>query len=326
MSKIMDLNNLELFSISNNLQKNINLIIKKYGKKFKIKLNKIIIPIKIIRIKKKYNRNTNYYSLIYDGPNRKQFLFPIKIDFFDFHNSTKNNNCYLANVHKTDCFSGTDIMLLIIHFLKKIAVHNVLLHDDSHIDCEQRALIDLSFFKLIEKKVTFYQKFGFRFAPKYNLDIYNSFGDEKNINFAITDLIKQFRKIKISYLNYSYQKILELILKVIQQQNYDDFKIFIYHPVEPYILNNNKKIFELIQEINIILDITFKNKDKTYLFELLIDLFYRKCFDYYLLETFILTNNFYGVQYVNKKIFLKHSFIFFDIKRIKESPFLLTLN
>lgn len=323
MAKTLDLNNLEKNN-NNNVQTNLKQLIKKYGKKFKIMYNNLSIPVKIIRTIKKYNKNTNYYSLIYDSPNRLSFLYPLKIDFFDFYESKKNNNCYLANIHKTDTISGTDIMLLAIDFLKKMGVETITLHDDSHITCENKVSLDLSFFKLIEKNITFYQKFGFVFQPKYNIDIYNSFGDEKNINIAINDLIKQFRNIKLSYLIYSYQKILDLLFKVVKTQNFKDFKIFIFHPTEPFISQNKKKLFELIQEIDIILNIIMPY-EKKYLYELLIDLFYRKCWDYYILENFILTNNFYGVEYKNKKIFLKHVFIFFEIKRIKECPYKLTL-
>ena len=69
-----------------------------------------------------------------------------------------------------------------------------------------------------------------------------------------------------------------------------------------------------------------KKKEFPYFYELLEKLFYLNCYDYYLLENFILNNMFYGVQYGNKKIFLKHVFIFFEMKKIKETAFVLTLN
>ncbi|AYV78158.1 MAG: hypothetical protein Edafosvirus6_7 [Edafosvirus sp.] len=318
MVKIFDLNNVSL-KFTNDLQKNISLIKKKYGNNFIIQNNDVSLPSKLYKVTFNYN-NMNYYSLIYDmkGEDREQYLFPFKIDFIDTEYK-KNNNCYMSNINKTNTISGTEMVETILKLLKILGAKKVTLHDGTRINCHDNE-IDLSFFKLIEKGMTFYQRFGFQFAPD-EIWLKVKFGTPKNIQSILTKLLSRFRKIKISQLVASYNNILKILFEVIKNQDYENLKIYFIHPVKPYIIpikKNRSRVANIINEIDFILS-KMVDSNKKYLYELFINLFYNDCYSYILLFDYIINNMFYGVVYKKNKVILKESTLFNDIMNIRNS-------
>ena len=78
-----------------NVQKNVSLLLKHFGPKFKIKDKKIIVPVRIIKEKFRSN-NFEYLSLVYDQPERIHDLIPFKIDFYDINTSLRGGVLYPA--------------------------------------------------------------------------------------------------------------------------------------------------------------------------------------------------------------------------------------
>ena len=156
-------------ALSDSVQDNLKGLIKTHGNKFMIINDKIELPAKIELITSKYNTDLEYYSIMYDKP-RNFWLLPFKIDFVDAHKIAINNNCYISNIHKTEEASGTDIMHTILKMLKLLRVNTVYIHDGTTIMCDGKE-VDLSYYKLLEKGLTFYQKFGFKFFPEEYLAV-----------------------------------------------------------------------------------------------------------------------------------------------------------
>lgn len=322
--KILNLDN--PIKLTNDLQKNVLIIKRKYGRKFKIQFDEnTLIPVILYQVDYPHNPKVKYYSLIYDITDREDYLFPFKIDFYDVVNLENNNNCYIANIHKTATISGTQMVNFVIKLLVVLRANKVYLNDGARIDCDNTT-IDLSFYKLIERGGTFYQKFGFKFIANETWHRLN-YGTSQNMNHVMLESLRKFKKIKLSYLNAAYEQILDILFAVIRNQDYDNLKIYLGHPTFPYIIrkqNTFNTVNEIVQEINYILSKT-KTSERKYLYQLMIDLMKTSCQDYKRIEEFIINNQVYGVKYHRRKILLKHNYIFDDIKIIRNSTVELDL-
>lgn len=333
---IVDLNH--SFNFGNNVQKNILILKKNYGNKFIIRDHDIQMPCLLYEVKESNNPNMKYYSLVYDIKERYSFLLPFKINFIDIiklskkdGTNYKNNNCYIANIHKTKNISGTNIVNTILKLLKILNVEQVILHDGARIHCDgSDREIDLSFFKLIEKGITFYQKFGFEFMmdpgnPWHAID----FGSTDNMVKILNKSLNNIHKIKLPYYKNAYIKILGIITTIIKEQDYDNVKIYLHHPYKPYLVkkeNNKDKLLGMVNDIDALLHI-IKLSQKEYLTEAMIDTFYADCNTYMQLESLILDNLFVGITYKKKSIYLKHIDIFHALRYIRNSSiFELKLN
>lgn len=336
--KIFDLNLPPIFG--NDLQKNIITMKNTYGSKFIIKDGDNELPSLLYIVKQAHNPKLQYYSLVYDIPERDAWLLPYKISFIDIikmiggtsdYSSVKNNNCYLANIHRTDKINGTNLVNIILKLLKLLGAEQVILNDGAHISCgDSEKEIDLSFFKLIEKGITFYQKFGFEFLmdpgnPWPAID----FGSTNNMKKTIHKSLANINKIKLNYYKDAYIKILDIIQLVIKNQDYENVKIYLYHPFRPFLIkkeNVKEKLLSMIKDIDTLLNI-IKLSERKYLKDTLIDTFYADCNTYMQLEDLIFSNLFMGISYKKKKIYLKHNDIFYTLKFIRNSAiFELKLN
>ena len=314
--------------LTNYLQKNIILIKKKFGSQFSIKNQDIEIPIKLFMVKNEYNPKLRYYSMVYDIETRDEYLLPFKINFINYLSLEKDNNCYISDITKFGHISGSQMVLFVLKLLKILGAEKAFLYDGTRIECNGMK-IDLSFFKLIEKGITFYQKFGFKiFMDPSNHFLKIKYGTTETMSKALRDNLQQMQKIKLSYYYKCYQYILNILFDVIKNQAYDKIIIYLYHRYKPYIYKRSmtkQKVLSLVQEIDTFLGI-IKRLDKVYLYQAMIKLFYEDCSQYVQLEDHIFNNLFYGISYNNKHIYLKHIKIFDNLKLIRnESVFEINL-
>jgi len=334
--KILDLNYPPGFS--KNLQKNILMLKKLYGQKFIIKDGELELPAHLYLVVEPNNKKLKYYSLIYDLEDRDNWLLPFKIAFLDMsydidncdNNSNQflNNNCYIANIHKTDKITGSTMVTLVIKLLKVLHAEKVTLHDGAHINCyNSESEIDLSFFKLLEKGITFYQKFGFKF--KMTKQDITSYGSTSNMMKTLRRDLDNIHKIKLEYYKDAYIKILDIINNIIKNQDYENVKIYLHHPYKPYLVQQDKVkdfVLSTVKDIDTLLNI-IKNSKRKYLVELMIDLLYADCSSYLVLEDLIFKNRFAGIKYKNKGIYLKHHNIFRNLQHIRNNAiFEIVLN
>ena len=94
MSKVFDLS--KNYNFTKNVQKNLDILKKKFGTSFKIKDKKTLIPVKLIKQKFKKN-NFEYYTMFYFQKRRVESLYPFKIDFMTLYLKKKNIS-YIINI------------------------------------------------------------------------------------------------------------------------------------------------------------------------------------------------------------------------------------
>lgn len=320
--KIFDLN-FPSIQFTNNLHKNVLLLKKRFGVNFIIKDGEFELPSHLYIVTEPDNPKIQYYSLIYNLKERDDWLLPYKIVFYDTQKIAKNNNCYIANIHKTDKISGTNMVNIVLKLLKLLGAEKVRLHDGAHIICQPSGKdIDLSFFKLLEKGITFYQKFGFKFTidPNNTNDLM-SYGSTANMIKVMQKTLNDINKIKLSYYKDAYIKVLDIINKAIKNQDYENVKIYLHHPYKPYLVKKDKvkeHLLTTLPNIDTLLSI-IKLSEKKYLTETMIELFYSDCNTYLQLEDIIFNNQFMGISYKGKGIYLKHNMIFRTLRHIRNN-------
>jgi hypothetical protein len=200
-----------------NLQKNLIEFEKEYGNNFQIKYEekdkKIIIDVNLIKVKK--INGVEFYRMIYDIPHRTSDLTPFIINFIDITTAQKNNNSYIANIHKTDKISGSDLVKICIEINRILGAEKTALYDGTRITCEKNnEKLDLSLLKLIEKDKTFYMNLGFKLTND-QLPFFKHL-NESNLQREINRLLLKIRSIKTIDLIKEYQSTMELITKIIK--------------------------------------------------------------------------------------------------------------
>lgn len=303
-----------------NLQSNIRLLYYKFKDRFMIKDGNMIVPARLELIK---TNNVKYYSLYYDIEYRDNYLLPFKIDFIDTCKYKLNNNCYIANITKIENISGTMMVKFILKILKILKVHIATLYDDTNIKCGD-AKIGLSYFKLIEKQQSFYQKFGFKYVLKCSAreDFFNTFRSDRSINKFLLSIIDEIKKITFQSLLEFYQTILNVLTEVAESKNYDDIML-IKGQNKGYIVYekdiNKKKIKGFIKDIQqFIQNITEASKKYHSMYELMIDSFYNNCSQYSFFIDILMNHVLLGVKYKNKEIIHNFKKPFYELYSIKD--------
>jgi hypothetical protein len=297
--KVFDI--LKKHKLTDDVQKNIKIILNEYTSKFYVKYKKIKIPVTMDK-----DPNKIFYSLIYDVENRTYDMFPIKINFIDItiHGGELNNNSYIANIHKTDKLSGSDMIQIALFINRAFNVKKSYIYDGTLVECNG-AKYDLSYLKLLEKSETFYTKFGFKFG----LDVFDcmkfSSSDEKHK--YVMSMIKKCKKVKINDIKTHYLNMLNLIQKIVKEQEYSKVKIYYFRATERKNMWTTNKpelsIFELFYEINEMLQIFNQTKEK-YLYKLMVGLFNdkSKCQNYNIISKYLIDNQFYKITYKDTTI------------------------
>lgn len=303
------------------VQDNIKNIVKKHGNKFVLKNEATELPCVLNSVTEYSNNNLTYYSLKYNIDVVSNFLLPFCVLFIDYRQVELNNNCHITNIHRTNKVSGTNIMKTLLKFFNMLHINRVTLHDGTRIYCNNREM-DLSFLKLLEKGMTFYQKFGFKICRDTLFWHRMEYKDDESFSEKLANNLDKFKKIQLKYIETAYKYILEILYTVIKDQNYENLKLLLYNHEGPRVLKNNynnrSSVMKLVRDIDIILKLV-KKSGRKYLYELMIDLFYNNCNDYVFIEEFIIDNMLDTVIYKNKKVVLEDIKIFTTIKYIRNS-------
>ena len=309
------------YEFTKDLQKNLKILKKKFGGKFLIKTKKFTIPVLLVQ-KEMRLRKKKYFQLRYDIERIEESLWPFIINFTESIRSLElGNNAQILHLHKTKEISGTNMVLLILEILKKLNTKQATLGDGTQIDCNGKK-ISLTLFKLIEKRRGFYENLGFKYDISNSENAKSIFKNEKKLYKFLYKNLDKFKKIKISYYENLYNKIIKLIADIIIKQDFESVDIglknksglelrtkgkkfnFIYKKKK----DNRKYLINLIGQINDTLNL-FKNTKKIYIYELMIELFYKDCNKYILLMNNLIDNNLYFIEYNKTKYEFKKSFI-----------------
>jgi hypothetical protein len=320
---IFDLNNndknRELFSEYFN--DNIKILLNTFGTEFILKLKNIEIPVVMLEQTGKFSDN-KYWYIKYSIWDRDQYLLPLKINLCNPFTYKTDGVTYIANITKLHNVSGTNMMNIALKLLEILKSTKTYVWDAATVSCGLETM-DLSFFKLLEKGKTFYQRFGFRFTIENIDNLKFNFKDDSTLQKTIFEYIDKLKKIKIEYIIKSYSIILSVLTNVINTQNYNKLNIYYYSPYEPYKtskITKRKKVLDIINEIDIILKIT-NTSHNTYLYQDMIYYFYNDCKKYLDIMKYIIDNQIYMIKYDKKKYILKDVDIFYWINNMKQCFF-----
>ncbi len=331
--KIFDLNS--DIKMSNNVEKNLDMIYKKFGSKFKIKYFDLEVKVILEKITLDTN-NFTFYRLRFYEKYSFESLLPFKIDFYDLFTNKVNSNSYIAEIHNAIGISGSQMVKLVLAINSKLRVEKSVLYDGATVKCQDETSkkneMDLTFIKLLEKGIGFYKRFGFQFDLTYQYNRLVVFNNKQQLEDKLDYLIGKIRKIKISHIIKIYREILDIISLIVKTQDYSGFDIILMETVSikpissndfKFILEPKNKVFELFEECNNVIKLLLDSKE-IYLYKYMINLFMNKntCKDYISLVDYLCMNNVYKIKYKNKVIEKKFIIYFHYLYFIKNSFFL----
>jgi hypothetical protein len=302
--------------IKGKLKENVSKLYKKYGSKFSIRMNKITIPVQLV--KTKLPNGVNFFRLIYDIEHRTTKLTPIIINFLDPIKAETNNFSYISSIQRTNDISGTDLVKICLAINRILGAQKIYIFDGTEVLCEKNnQVMDLSYIKLIERGTTFYMNLGFDFEVT-DSDFFNKrFSSNNDLKKQIYNLLKKIRTIKTITLIKEYEETLSLLVKIIKDNYSGKFEILfnnsnLTRKSEIYSNNPYRKITEIFDECKIILDILnkYKNIDKFYI--ILVKTFRENCDEYIILNKYIMENDRSKIIY-NKTIIKRNYVIDFDL-------------
>lgn len=219
------------------LQKNLGILYKKLGNRFKISYKRNEMPVYFTKIKSENGKNT-YYMMKYGVKTTvKNKLYPFKIRFYY---NTKNekledvNDVYINNIsaiEKDDyvgqkSINGSTVVEMVILLLKHLHVENAYLNDGASITCESDENVMLTPFKLLEKRRTFYMKFGF--VPIINQFMMRD-GRYNSINTFIKMVdtsIEKISKIDMKDVHIFIKKMIQLINKIYINNDFENIDLY----------------------------------------------------------------------------------------------------
>lgn len=280
------------------------------------KTHNISLPAKIIL---KKNGKDTLYSIIYSGI-KYQELWPFKIDFFNMTTLKVDGTCYIANIHRTIKLTGTTIMETIMKLLQLLRVKKVTLHDGTTVRCAENGNnMDLSYFKILEKGITFYQKFGFEFEFDPGTYQGHLFLNKDNMMNIFKDSLNKFNKMKTEYIKNGFQEMFKILTQVVLNQDFD-LEIEVYDISGNFHIadkDKKRKVSSLMNNMVMILEIFNDNKKFILFKDLLIHLFYNDCVNYSNVRDVLLGDKIYKIKYKGANCVFKHIKVFDDLDHIR---------
>jgi hypothetical protein len=202
-----------------NVNENIEKIKNANGEHFEVSYTprgktSVKIPITIKKLKHEL-LNREFYVMYYDMEldNNKNKLRPFDVWFVNYNTFAVDNSAYIANIHKLSNLSGSDVVYFVLEILKELKVKKVSLHDGAEVQCEKNHHdYRLSILKLLEKKETYYMRFGFKpDVEQQSVYIDSKYSNNKSVIDRISDEVDNVRKIEIIDIINECKEVEEMI-------------------------------------------------------------------------------------------------------------------
>lgn len=302
------------------LQKNLYILDKKLGDYWMIIYKSYQIPLYLFQIKsengilpiytikygtkqiKKYKLSPFHISLTYNPTGTK------RIDEMNDANIIHFNKIEKDDYPKQKSISGTMLMKIILLFLKKIGVEDVYLNDGAGFSCTNdknvREIL-LTPFKLIEKKRSFYEKFGFKPQLTHNMIQSLRYKNIQSFQKMIHKSLHHIHQLQNQDIHSYLRKWIQFITKIYSTNEYHLITIYQSKPTkysEKIIdLNDNKLIADKYRERCIELQKILPKKGS--FVNWLKKIFYDSCKDY-ILTLEVLKPSFYMMKYHDQKSYI----------------------
>ncbi len=320
--KIFDLSEYKQYKFTDDVQKNLRQLEKIFGKSFTIKWNKIMFPV-ILHTKTFKSNDITFYEIYYDMPNRIHDLKPFSIWFIDNKTLELGNTSYIANIHKTNDISGSQMMNFVLELQRALGVEKTILHDGATVNCDGSKM-NLSYIKLLEKGKTFYMKFGFEHEIDKSSWFVMRYKNEKEYKKDLDNTIAKIKKIKIDDIIKDYGDILDILVETTKTGDYKNFNIkFVaeteFKNYDYYYADNPYFAIPIIfRDTFNVLHILNSSKDK-YFYEFFIKLFNDKikCHDYLTLKKNITNSDISSIESKNKTVKFKYTSLFLRFSSLK---------
>lgn len=285
----------------NNVQDNLTDLVKRYGRVFHIKYKTHLIPVELYKFQYKTSKKSKFFRLKFKQSKKKTYLNPFLVNFNSIDNSKYNQDCYIAEIHKTDKLSGTLILHFLLDLLNKLNIRNVSIVDNTQVNCDKDNM-DLSLNKLLTHGISFYERFGFKFSIFKDENYKRLFDNDENLRKILKEEIIKFKKIKISKIKILLNKIISLLTEIIEKNDFDKVDIIYYNFMDNFkyeeLSNLQDTILSLLEKSINILNIL--NDSKEIMFYKSLDyLFNHHCNTYIYLKNNLLDNN--GIQFIKYK-------------------------
>lgn len=316
--------NLSDINYTTDLQTSLGEFYKTYGSEFAIQCESVAIPLKLT-ISSLPTFKMNFYTLIYDVENRDFELYPLKINFIDPYKIKLSDTAYIANIHKTDQLTGSQIVKFALELLKRLGAKKAYIYDGATVRCSSSSMnYDLSFLKLLEKGKTFYMNFGFDFDT-VGQEYTKGFTSPAQYKQHVKKTIKACKKIKIKQIVNEYKQILHMCYLVIKSGDYENFKVRCREGYTNVVKSESRNtwickrnITDLVYEAKDMLDLLGKSQTK-YLYDFMIQLFSdsEKCWAYDIIIKYMLDNPMYSIEYNGTKISREYFESFFMLRFLR---------
>lgn len=318
------------------LSQNLDNLHKTFGNNFTIKWQDIELPMKLHQVTSTIN-NSKTWLLEHD--NNGFSSKPIIIHFIDgtynpIIDPQKIQGSYIQTIHKTEEYSGTQIVKLALKINEVLGAKYTILTDGAHVTCSSdKSEMSLSRIKLLEKGLTFYMNLGFE--PMHDNSIVDKKYNNKEEMFKkLDDLLTDLRAITISDLKQEYLRLLKLLTKVVKTSDFDEIsiKLLSYVGHEPVTsrdaINKKSSIDSLFIECREILEI-LNNTKETYLYKLIVNSFKdpQLCsVDYKKLADYLIYNQVWQIKYKENNIIRNHIKLFALLELFKDRRYIYYFN
>lgn len=318
--KSISLSNLSFWNslkLTDQLQKNLDILYKKLGSKFMISYKRNVMPVYFFKEKSENKANT-YYVMKYGVKTTKDHrLYPFSITmYYNVNNANVQdvNDVYINNIsaiEKDDYegqkpINGSTVVEMVLLLLKRLQVKDAYLNDGASIGCEGNdgRGISLSPFKLLEKRRTFYMKFGFKPVLTEHM---KRDGQYKSINTFMKMVDKSLDKISKIDMNdvHKYLKsMINLVNRIYVKDDFEKVEIHRYIPEEfserKLDKTKNKEILEKYRASCMMLEKSMLSNGN--LLRWIKMIFYKECKIYKNLMEVMFPWNM-GVIFYNKKMY-----------------------
>jgi hypothetical protein len=318
--KSISLSNLSFWNslkLTDQLQKNLDILYKKLGSKFIISYKRNVMPLYFFK-KKSENKANTYYVMKYGVKMTKNTkLYPFYISmYYNVNNVNLQdvNDVYIRNIsaiEKGDYdgqkpINGSTVVEMVLLLLKRLHVDNAYLNDGAGIKCEgnDERNIYLSPFKLLEKRRTFYMKFGFKPVLTEHMKRDGQYKSITTFMKMVDKSIDKISKIDMSDVHKYLKQMINLINRIYIKDDFEKVEIHRYIPEEfsegKLNKTKNKEIFEKYRASCMMLKKSMPSNGN--LLRWIKMIFYKECKEYKNFMEVMLPWNI-GVIFYNKKMY-----------------------
>lgn len=308
------------------LQKNLGIFYKKLGNRFKISYKRNEMPVFFTKKKSENGVNT-YYQMKYGiRSKRRNKLYPFKITMYQNRKNRKFedvNDVYINHINSIEKddyegqknINGSTVIEMVILLLKRLHVETVYLNDGAEITCKNDENIMLTPFKLLEKRRTFYMKFGFE--PQINPLMFRD-GRYTDIDVFIKLVdksIDKISKINMEEVHKYIKKMIELINKIYINNEFEDVDLYqsIPNEFEEEKMDKTKNKDKLEKYRLECINLEKYMPKSGNLLNWIKKIFYKSCKEYTLLLE-VMKPTFMMIQYKNKKYKMKYKYDFDNLE------------